>query len=578
MRKKGQIILTTLILIFTAGCSQDRAVEYDLARTCELMHTHPDSALMTIRRIDRQAISRPSIAARYALLYSQALDKNAIDVTSDSLIRPAIEYYKRHGCKIDKAKSRYYLARIFENRGEVENAIQTYIEAERYMVDTQARRLRGMLYANMGNLYFAQYSFDDALRMYDKAIATYQPLNTINEAYVLQAKASVLGIMSQHEKAMGTLNQADSVALIHNDTLCLFGIAHSKAAGILDRSTDTVSAKKVKAILFDACRKYNKSVIPTDMYPLLSSCYYKTNRLDSAKYYAIARLGSSSEPMLGLYAMLAQIYEADNNFKAANKFLHDRISLADSLYENNKLHLIQELEQKYHTQQVRQSYEKLRYRHIATSIFFVLIVALLGSLAWIVYRRKRVLRNEYLNFADLIQSDQLSLQKKYTELEEQFENLHGKESEKSRRLFAALHNRLQSLQKILELACVYEGNAEVFYEKIRKHLKIENNKSGKAFDDLFDITNLYYNDIIIYLQTNYPKLNQDDLTLCSMICLGFTPQQTRLIFNHTNSYSIYTKRSKLRSKLGLSDSDNLEDFFAKCSRMPNQTHQIIDKQ
>lgn len=558
----GRSILFLSILYLLTSCGQNGFIEGELLCANGLMRSQPDSALYIIENINSENISRRSTRAKYALLYSQALDKNGIDLTSDSLIRPAIDYFQNHGRNIDKAKAWYYLARIYDNQGDLDNAIKSYIEAERFMVGTRARRLLAMLYANIGNLYTMQYSFEEALFMYEKALEVYRPLQTVNEAYVLQAKASTQSILGQYDEALGTLAQAKKVALVHMDTICLLNVAQSTAATIMEMDDNFLSAKDAKSIIFDACREYNKGVIPGDMLPLLSDCYFKLNQLDSAKCHALKALDYSEEDhrSLGLYALLARIYETKADYSTANDYLQRRIVLADSLNESDKLNLVQDLEQKYHTKQIQQSYKRLRNQHIAITIFSALVIIILGCVTWIIQRRRKALRDEYLGFADLIKSDHLSLQEKYAELEQQFENQHGREDEKSRRLFAALDNRLQSLQKILELASTYEGNADVFYEKVRKHLKIEGNKSGKALDDLFDITNLYYNDIIFYLQAHYPK---DDLALCCMVCLGFSPQQTRLIFNHTNSYSIYTKRSKLRSKLELTDADNLEDFFAK---------------
>lgn len=555
-------------ILSLVGCGRNSVVESELNHAQKIMRQRPDSSLNIIERINPEDITRRSTRAYYSLLYSQALDKNEIDLTSDSLIRPAVAYYQNHGRNIDKAKAWYYLARIYDNQGDLDNAVKSYVEAERFMVGTRARRLLAMLYANVGNLYNTQYSFDEALVMYDKALEIYKHVRTVNEAYVLQAKASTQSVIGQYDDALTTLSKAKKVALEHADTACLLNIAQSTAATIMDKDDNPASTEEAKSIIIGTCQEYNGGDIPGDMLPLLSDCYYELGKLDSAKYCALEALSHIDEDQdyrsLGLYAMLAKIYEAKADYEEANDYLERRIALADSLNESDKLSLIQDLEQKYHTKQVEQSYKRLRNRHIAIIIFAALIIIILGCVAWIIHRRRKALRDEYLGFADLIKSDHLSLQKKYAELEQQFESQHGRENEKSRRLFAALDNRLQSLQKILELASSYEGNTDVFYEKIRKHLKIEGNKSGKALDDLFDITNLYYNDIIIYLQNHYPKLNQDDLALCCMVCLGFTPQQTRLIFNHTNSYSIYTKRSKLRSKLELTDADNLEDFFAAC--------------
>ena len=59
--------------------------------------------------------------AKYALLYSMALDKNYIDLQSDSIIAPAIKYYERHGSHEERFLCYYYRARIYETAGDKEN-------------------------------------------------------------------------------------------------------------------------------------------------------------------------------------------------------------------------------------------------------------------------------------------------------------------------------------------------------------------------------------------------------------------------------------------------------------------------
>lgn len=93
------------------------------------------------------------------------------------------------------------------------------------------------------------------------------------------------------------------------------------------------------------------------------------------------------------------ISEATGDVASANDYLNERIILADSLYEVNKSNLIQDLERKYHTEQVTQSYIRLRHQHVATMIFSILVIVIFGCMAWILYTKKKAQQNEYLSFA-----------------------------------------------------------------------------------------------------------------------------------------------------------------------------------
>ena len=59
-----------------------------------LLQNKPDSALTILKQLRQEGSQAEQ--ARYALLYSEALDKNHIKVTDDSLIRQAWSHYKHY--------------------------------------------------------------------------------------------------------------------------------------------------------------------------------------------------------------------------------------------------------------------------------------------------------------------------------------------------------------------------------------------------------------------------------------------------------------------------------------------------
>lgn len=557
-------LLCLLPVLFCTFCKNDHDVMTRLASAEQTMQERSDSALVILTNIDPNIIAYRKSKAKYALLYSQALDKNGIDVKSDSLIRKAVSYYSRHGSKKDRGASLYYLARVYENMGDIENAIQSYIASEDDLVCTKDRKLLGMLYANMGNLYVRQNSFEDAARMYDKAIEIYHDFKTINEIYALFGKAGMLRVQTKYEEALAVLDVAQTLALEYGYPDCIFELIIYKAAILSDMEQSVENSTRIIRLLIDACNEYNNGCLHEELYPLMGICYYHIGALDSAKYYAHLALehcgAEATTKNAGLYLISAQIHEAIGDFAMANQYLYHHIDLVDKQTEEEKQHLIQDLEQKYRTEQIRQSYVVLKNKSIIWMVIGFLTLTIVGCISWIIYKRKQEQIEEIFGFVSALKNDYSSLQKKYSNLNMEL----GQLNDKSRRLLTVLDNRMKSLRHIVEMAGAFESSPAVFYEKFRKYIHVESSgfKNGLAFDDLYDIINLYYGDIVSRLQQHYPSLNDEDLALCGMIYLGFTPQQTRLLFNHTNSSSIYTKRSKLRKKLGLSeDTDNLEIFL-----------------
>ena len=90
---KNILSILTLLLAFTA-CSDKKAVTDVLNRAEAVMASHPDSSLTLLRTLTFDDFRKEKNRARYALLHSQALDRNYIDTTRDSLVSVAVEYYK----------------------------------------------------------------------------------------------------------------------------------------------------------------------------------------------------------------------------------------------------------------------------------------------------------------------------------------------------------------------------------------------------------------------------------------------------------------------------------------------------
>ena len=90
---KCRIILELLAILFFTGCyNREQISRLDEAEA--LLQNKPDSALTILQQLKPEGSQAEQ--ARYALLYSEALDKNHIKVTNDSLIRQAWSHYKHH--------------------------------------------------------------------------------------------------------------------------------------------------------------------------------------------------------------------------------------------------------------------------------------------------------------------------------------------------------------------------------------------------------------------------------------------------------------------------------------------------
>ncbi len=122
--------------------------------------------------------------------------------------------------------------------------------------------------------------------------------------------------------------------------------------------------------------------------------------------------------------------------------------------------------------------------------------------------------------------------------------------------------RMDSLKELLEIASRYESRPALFYTKFKESVKVNSQYNRQWEDEVISIVNLSYGNIIEELKSTHPDLTVHELCYCCFVCLGFSPQAIRVLYDHTNLNSIYTVRSKIRSKLGLvNTSKSLDSYF-----------------
>src|SRR5574344_1047703 len=169
---RSLMILVIVFVPFFFSCSERLSKTMDAAESC--MTDSPDSALALLETINGGEIGLKSNRARYALLYSQALDKNYIDLTDDSLINVALDYYYNRNNVRYKFLSLYYSGRIYTNAGDYTKAIVSYSDAETLIEKLSDDYLAGLLYSQLGDIYLNVYDHNKALSSYLEAYEYYK--------------------------------------------------------------------------------------------------------------------------------------------------------------------------------------------------------------------------------------------------------------------------------------------------------------------------------------------------------------------------------------------------------------------
>ena len=165
------ILLLTGML--SCGESSNRTPHTELDEAAAVMSVHPDSALRLLETLSLRRYHTAEDSARYALLLTQARDKNFVPQKHDSLIHIAVRYYNAYGTEEQKALAYFYLASVYRDARNRTESMKNYLRSLSYIRQGHDLRLQGMIYNNIAFLYYEQ-------NMYDKADSVYQKVEEIS--------------------------------------------------------------------------------------------------------------------------------------------------------------------------------------------------------------------------------------------------------------------------------------------------------------------------------------------------------------------------------------------------------------
>ena len=196
-----------------------------------LMEERPDSALAVLESIPEESLYSRRLLARRSLLLAMARDKNCIDDTTDAVLAPAVDWYRRHGTADEKLLMNYYRGIVELNRGDYEEAMGWFVKAERYQRASKNALHSARIHSAKSSLYNDMYNSEATIREEKAASALFleagdssryfnSVINLAAEYNKKKDSASVAGYLSVLEKGWSKLSENQrslyySAMLIH---------------------------------------------------------------------------------------------------------------------------------------------------------------------------------------------------------------------------------------------------------------------------------------------------------------------------------------------------------------------------
>ena len=575
MKHINVLVLVSIILL--CSCSQ-APITRTLHRAEQLMTEAPDSAEKILNAIPRQNLKSRAHKARFALLYSQAMDKCYIDTDNDSLISVAVKYYSKQGSDHEKAMAYYYESVVYRNAKNTDAQVASLVKAQKYAENTEDPFLKGLIYSKLGQLYYAQFQFSKSKELFRKAADAFDQVNSLKNKMISLANLSnALYHLNQEDEYIAVTTEARNIAEALNENTFATSLGNDLITATNKWNRDEILCSK--RALFVNKDNYSKG----EFARRLSNYYEREGNIDSTKYYLIEYI-KNDEVRTFLYcggiARLSRLYEDQGDIAEALKYERMYVTIKDSLYKVEKNSIIEELEHKYKNKEITLEKVSLQKRNTLLIIISLLsVVILIALIIHIINHHKSSAakqKAEYESYITQYDTQYKNLQEQYETLSKNVGAYTNDKGEVCVKLIEALNNRLSSLRKLSELAYVYgETSPQKFYHKFQEHIIITKNRNDEFINEVIEVSDILNGGIIEYLMKNYPDLSKYELSYCGLVSLGFTPESIRVLYNHTNLHSLYTIRARIKNKVSINgfkvDNNSLEDYiYDLCNKLKNK--------
>ena len=383
------IACTAFLNIQCSGNRKEKTPLLELLHAESVMFDHPDSALhileampMPSARIDKEN------HALWCLLVTQAQYKQVMRIPSDSLVRIAYDYYNPTNSARRKAMSALYMGNINYELGNIEDAMQYYLEGKTEVEKTDDYKTGYLIMSSLGNLYLfrrlVDYALDACTAAYDYAV---KDSNKRYQMTALRFLARCYCLTNEFPKAIDTYNKCSSISLelgqkdgYYYETQNEIALVYSNS-GNLEKSL--VLSKSLPV-------DYQSTV-------LIGKNYYYLNEHDSAYIYLQKSLKTNSVYTKALiYELLYKISDSPKYRKYLKTYCDSLLFYNDSIIALDKGKEIIAYKEKYDHQKLITEQQRLKLEKADVQrMLFIITICLIVVIAVVAYfYQKRLVRKE----------------------------------------------------------------------------------------------------------------------------------------------------------------------------------------
>ena len=603
--KQTLYTITVLLLLCITACQKQSFMADKLLQAEALMNEYPDSALNLLKGITQPELQTQAHHARYALLYSQALDKNYIDLTSDSLINIAVDYYKDRDDVRAKFLSYYYQGRIYTNANNLTQATLAYLEAEQLVDELGDGYAAGLLYKQIGLIYNSYYDFPKGLQAHQQAIEHFTKAN--KPVHRIQAMLTLSNIhRNMHNENIGyeVLRTAITESQKLNDQSLIKSCINNLIAVCIDleqweeatqwyQEYQKNNSRNYPTVAFygDIARLHAKNRNFKDAFMLLDETWKKTKSLQDS---------------INLFHAESQVHQMNGSWEESYRSMAKSISHQNKVIRKSLQQPVLTAQNNFLNQELEHKEYRLRMEKYVRLLGFVIL--LLVSVIVITFLRKRFQKRlkeqhtlhekkmealqqgalkreqslraytaelesksnlsgqDVLRLTQELENSQKHIEEARNFIEQtnqEMESLKADKHEALIRINKTLKNHFKQIENTFQVLQVKYKNAEKKDYVIDKYIQntiAEFYGSEKADRNLEELVNELYGDAMSQLRKEMNFPSEDHYRLACLLLAGLSINFIAALSGETSN-ALYKRRYKIREIMSKAK-DSCKDIAA----------------
>lgn len=536
MKRLALIFLAAIILVSCNSDTYSRLQEIE-----SYIENEPKRALEELRRMNAEEIKGTGNIAKHALLHSMALDKNYIDLKTDSIIAPAVKYYSKKGSADDRLLMHYYMGRIYVNAGNLDKAAIEYSKGEELVEEVNNKLAVGRLCNSFAIVY---NQTNNAKKEIEYAQKAYDLFAKLGNDKLLNVTKGILamGYANAREFEKADSLYKESIPMLEKDSVAVVLFLENYARlKVLSPKQDPEGAIR---LISRICNEYNQT-LTADLYCVYAYALQLAGEIDECDSI-IGQLKKLGINELNYWQYL--IYKNRGENVLALEYLEN----SSRRYEKHMNTLLSNTTDNalkdYYSLEAEKSKMEMRLKVMILVLIILSVVIVLSAIVIKLMHSNRKRQREMKVY--------LNMYENASKLVLDYESRLGKQ------VAQAYKKQFSTIGELCLTYLTKQDNNNVkehIYRKVEK--LIANISSDKKMHmQLEKQLNKELDNIMLHLREDLPKLSNDDMRFICYCIVGFDATLISVILN-LSMENVYTKKSRLKAKINALNSPYKDHYM-----------------